>query len=154
MITIYTDKVNEAKNNLEIAETRLELAEKQAKEKQGIKGIEKWLDYEFESSSSLTPEFAQFRRDIKSYIKKSLSKGLTLIMSFGTLHFAFSGFIKNEATEKFIYFSSSDVRGGYNGWYNNLLIRTADNAKDYSGGSNQSCKITELVEKTKQLTEK
>lgn len=149
---IYTKKVNEARNNLKVAEMEFELAERQAKEKQSVKGIEKWVDYAFESGTRLTPEFAQFRREIKSYIKKSLTDELELIMPFGTLHFAFSGFIKNKKTGKFVYFSSSDVRYWKNEWYNNLLIRIAENEKDFTGGSNGRCKITELVEKAKKLT--
>ena len=64
-MSIYTDKVSEAQDNLEVAKIELELAERQAKEKQGVKGIEKWVGYDFESSCSLTPEFAQFRKEIK-----------------------------------------------------------------------------------------
>ena len=149
---IYTDKVNEARSNLKVAEIELELAERQAKEKKGVKGIERWVGYEFESSSSLTPEFAQFRREIKSYIKKSLPVNLELIMPFSSLHFAFSGFIKNKETEKFVYFSSSDVRHFKDSWFDNLLIRTAENEKDYTGGNNDNCKITQLAEKALSLT--
>ena len=149
---IYAKKLEEARDNFKVAEIGLELAERQAKEKQGTKGIEKWVDYDFESSTRLTPEFAQFRREIRNYIKKSLSDEFELIMPFGTLHFAFSGFVKNKTTKKFVYFSSDDVRGRNNGWYDNLLIRTAENAKDYTGGRNCFCKITELAGKAKEMT--
>lgn len=95
MEKIWQDKINDATINLKIAEKELKLINLQANEKKDIKGIEKWLNYTFESSSALTPEFAQFRREIKTYIKKQLDANLELIMPFGTLHFAFSGFIKN-----------------------------------------------------------
>ena len=152
MDKIWQDKINEATLNLELAEKELKLINLQANKKKDIKGIEKWLNYKFESSSSLTPEFAQFRKEIKSYIKKQLDKDLELIMPFGTLHFAFSGFIKNKLTGKFVYFSCDDVRYSKNAWHNNLLIRTALNEKDYTGGSNGWCKLPNLSEKTLLLT--
>jgi len=152
MRKIWENKLEEAKNEFKLAELNLELANREAKEKRNIKGIERWLDYEFESSTTLTPEFAEFRREIKSYIKKVLPKELELIMPFGTLHFEFSGFIKNKKTGKFVYFSCSDVRSWKNAWYENLLIRTAENEKDFTGGSNDCCKLPEIGEKAKKLT--
>lgn len=150
---IWVNKLEEAKNNFKLAELELELAKRELKEKKDIKGIENWLGYSFESSSGLTPEFAEFRREVKRYIKKILPEELELIMPFGSLHFEFSGFIKNKKTGKFVYFSCSDVRFFKDSWYDDLLIRTAENEKDYTGGSNNSCKITEVSEKAKQLTE-
>lgn len=152
MEKIWQDKINDATINLEIAEKELKLINLQANEKKDIKGIEKWLNYTFESSSALTPEFAQFRREIKTYIKKQLDANLELIMPFGTLHFSFSGFIKNKLTGKLVYFSCDDVRGNNDAWYNNLLIRTALNEKDFTGGSNNWCELPNLSQKALLLT--
>jgi len=152
MNKIWECKLKKAENNFKLASLELELAKKELVESKERKGIENWLGYVFESSCSLTPEFAQFRRDIKKYIKNNLSSELELIMPFGSLHFEFSGFIKNKRTGKFVYFSCPDVRSWPDQWYNNLLIRTAENEKDFTGGSNNYCKITELSEKALNLT--
>ena len=149
---IYADKVAEAKAGLAQHRRMLAEAEKQQAEKANINGIEKWIGYEFESSCSLTPEFAAFRKDIKSYIKKALDQNLELIMPFSSLHFAFSWFIKNKLTGKYVYFSSDDVRGGRDGWYNNLLIRTAKDEKDYSGGSNCFTKLPDISARALMMT--
>jgi len=117
------------------------------------KGIEKWLDYTFESSAGLTPEFAQFNKEIKDLIKKSLPDCLELV-SWNKGHFEFSGFLRNKNTGKFVYFSCSDVRYFKNAWYEDLLVRTAENEKDFTGGSNNFCKLSELAEKSIMLTSK
>jgi hypothetical protein len=144
---IWENKLEEAKASLELAKIKLELAEKELEESKEKTGIKTWLDYDFESSSGLTPKFSQFRKEIKKYIKNILDENLELIMPFGSLHFAFSGFIKNKLTGKYVYFSSSDVRFWKNAWYDNLLIRTAKDEKDFTGGRNDWCKLPDISKK-------
>ena len=115
---------------------RLDLQEKQAVSQ---KGIEKWLGNEFESSSGLTPEFASFAREYKNELRKRLKDEFEIV-SFNRGHFYFSGFVKNIATGKLAYFSTSDVRYFPESWYKNILVRTAQHDKDYTGGSN--CRAT------------
>jgi len=96
----------------------------------------------FESSSGLTPEFAQFFRTFKSEFTKELRTiGATQIV-FNRGHFYVSGFftVDNQAW----YFSLSDVRGMDYGLKNHpescmnkLLYRTAKHYKDYTGGHNR-----------------
>lgn len=148
---LYADKVAEAEAGLSYYKRKLAEAKEQQKQKENVQGIEKWNGYQFESSCSLTPEFDEFRHDIKKHLKKMLDKNLELIMPFGTLHFAFSGFIKNKLTGKFVYFSCDDVRGG-NGWHDNLLIRTAKHDKDYTGGSNDWTTLENLPAKALMMT--
>lgn len=88
----------------------------------------------FESSSTLTPEFAQFYRTFKSEFTKELkSIGATDIV-FSRGHFYISGFFTVDGQAW--YFSISDVRGSE---YRmpQLMYRTAKHYKDYTGGSNQ-----------------
>jgi len=88
----------------------------------------------FESSSGLTPEFAQFFRTFKSEFTKELkSLGATEII-FSRGHFYLSGFFTID--KQAFYFSLSDVRGNSRIGYK-LLYRTAQHYKDYSGGMNQ-----------------
>ncbi len=114
------------------------------------KGIEGWLDYNFQSSCSLTEEYASFSSQIKKELKKMM-KGFEMV-SFNRGHFYFSVFFKNIETGKYVYISSDDVRGGRNGWYNSLLVRTAKNDKDYTGGSNDFSNWNSLLVKAVYLT--
>ena len=89
----------------------------------------------FESSSGKTPEFANFTKIFKTELKKELQAiGATLeVFSIG--HFYVSGFFK--LGEKLFYFSLSDVRGSEFSNQVNLLFRTAEHLKDWTGGHNQ-----------------
>jgi hypothetical protein len=97
----------------------------------------------FESSSTLTPEFAQFFKTFKSEFKKELvSQGATNIV-FYRGHFYISGFctINNQVW----YFSLPDVRG-INHCLNEtcmgkLMYRTANDYEDYRGGTNRYATI-------------
>jgi len=101
----------------------------------------------FESSSTLTPEFAQFYRTFKSEFTKELkSIGATMI-EFSRGHFYVSGFFTTPDGQAW-YFSLSDVRGMEYGLkmnpdscMNKLLYRTAKHYKDYTGGHNRYAKI-------------
>lgn len=110
-----------------------------------MRDIKSYLGYQFESSSTLTPEFAEFARLVKHTIKKSLPDSLELV-SFNRGHFYFSGFIKNKITGKYAYFNANDVRGGNDDWYNRLLIRTAENDRDYTGGVNGFYPLTRIAD--------
>lgn len=96
-------------------------------------GIEQWVDYRFESSCSTTEEFKAFARDFKKAIKGNLPVGCVLA-DWNRGHFEVFGFISKNG--KYVYFSISDVRYWQNKWYENILIRTAKDIKDYTGGSN------------------
>jgi len=99
----------------------------------------------FESSSGLTPEFAEFFKTFKSEFTKELkSQGATDIV-FSRGHFYVSGFctINGQAW----YFSLSDVRGMEyclnQSCMGKLLYRTAQHYKDYTGGQNRYGTIRE-----------
>ena len=115
---------------------------------QNSKDISKWLGYNFQSSSGLTEEFSLFSKHIKAELKKI--SGYELI-SYSRGHFYFSAFLKNKNNDKLVYLSSDDVRGS-DGWYNNLLIRTAQHDKDYTGGSNDWTTFQNIKQKADYLT--
>jgi hypothetical protein len=101
------------------------------------------LQQGFESSSGLTPEFAQFFRTFKSEFTKELkSQGATDIV-FSRGHFYVSGFCTING--QVWYFSLSDVRGmNYclnQSCMGKLLYRTAKHYKDYTGGQNRYAEI-------------
>jgi hypothetical protein len=94
----------------------------------------------FESSSSLTPEFAQFYRTFKSEFTKELKNAGAENIVFSRMHFCLSGFCT--VNGQVWYFSLSDVRGmEYNHDNIQLMYRTANHYKDYKGGMNQWVKI-------------
>lgn len=148
---ILAENIDKAKYNLAVAEKRLVEAEAEAEQKKDVKGIDNWVGFTFESSSGLTNEWASFNSYIHNYVKKQLSDELELV-NWSRGHFEFSGFIKNNKTGKFVYFSCSDVRFFKDSWYNNLLIRTAENENDYTGGSNCVCKMTDLSKMASKLS--
>lgn len=94
----------------------------------------------FESSSGLTPEFAQFYRTFKSEFTKELkSQGATDIV-FSRGHFYVSGFCTING--QVWYFSLSDVRGA-EFRMPQLMYRTAKHYKDFTGGQNRWADIKE-----------
>jgi len=85
----------------------------------------------FESSCSKTPQWKGAYRKSINYLKKVLNPYIK-DQAFNNGHFYFSGFIKTIHDQVF-YISISDVRYFKEG---NILIRTAKDFKDYTGGSN------------------
>lgn len=108
---------------------------------QGVDTVERWVGYEFESSSGTTEEFLAFVKDFKKYIKANLPTNAELI-NFSKGHFEAYGFIKRN--KNFVYFSISDVRHFRDSWYNNILIRTAKGEKDFTGGSNSQTSLKDF----------
>lgn len=152
MENLYDKKINNISST--IARLEVERDELKAK-KEAIKGnsnITKWIDYPFASSSSTTSEFREFEKDFIEGVKKQVGNEFKLY-GFGGSHFYVSGFLKNKKTGKIVYISVSDVRFFPNGWYEDVLIRTAKDEKDYTGGRNNSCNFYEIYEKAKELTE-
>ena len=94
----------------------------------------------FESSSGKTPEFKQFVSSFKKSFKKILSKLDAKDIKFSVGHFTITGFFT--VNEQAYYFSLSDVRNVYGG-KPQLLVRTATDYKDYSGGSNMYVSLDE-----------
>jgi len=131
-------------------------ADKELLKKQNIKankrqGIKQWIGYTFESSTGPTEEFLQFTRDFKEALNKQIKDKFELV-SFDRGHFYISGFLQNKITNKMVYFSSGDVRFFKDNWYVNLLIRTAKDNKDYTGGSNNETTFENIGQKAEQLT--
>ena len=81
----------------------------------------------------------------KSTVKKALKTAGFENIKISNGHYYFSGFATKN--EKVIYFSISDVR---HGWDERVLIRTAKDYRDFTGGGNNfaECEndtITELA---------
>ena len=140
------DRIDYFKSVISSSQNELVSLEKEAKEKENITGIEKWLGYDFESSSGLTEEYSLFAKELKKYIIEKTKNDFDLI-GWNRGHFEVSGFLKNKKNSQFVYFSCSDIRYFRNAWYDNLLVRTAENEKDYTGGSNDYIDLPRLNER-------
>ena len=64
-INFIDEKIQD--NQAQIATLQNEVIELEKQKANQKNGIESWLGFQFESSSSLTEEFAQFYKDIKKY---------------------------------------------------------------------------------------
>ena len=95
-----------------------------------------------------TPQFKAFARDFRSFIKHNLPENSRLV-SFNIYHFFVSGYI--ERNKKYVYFGLSDVRFSPKSWHNDILIRTAEHDKDFSGGRNQTTSLSLFKEDVGEL---
>lgn len=117
-----------------------------------FKRLEDWRGNSFESSSGKTPEFMAFARAFRTYINHKAKLNQLQLVNVSTGHFYISGFFLNPRSGKYAYFSINDVRGGSDAWWNNVLIRTAQHDKDWTGGSNQYTALVGIGEMALRLT--
>ena len=94
------------------------------------------IKQEFESSSMKTPQYLAFHRTFKREFTKLLqSLGAENVEVKKANHFDVFGFFT--IANQIWYFSIGDLR-----WdKNTMLIRTAKNYVDYTGGSNQTVSL-------------
>ena len=97
--------------------------------------LETFKNWEFSSGTTTGEDFKIFAKVFKKYIKNNLPNNATLA-DFSIGHYFISGFVQKNS--KYAYFSISDVRHFPNKWFEDILIRTAKDAKDYTGGSNEN----------------
>lgn len=117
-----------------------------------LKEMKSYLHKEIEDYGGVTsPDYKTFETKYKNYIKKVAKEVNGELVKFNPNHYEFSCFVKRN--DKYVYISICDVRYFKNQWYNNILIRTAQNEKDYSGGRNNYCSLDELGEMIEDLTE-
>ena len=97
----------------------------------------------FESSSQTTNEFKGFVRTFRSEVTKGLKTLGATDIKITSGHFYVSGFFK--VGEQWYYLSLSDVRGSEfliaQGRSVQMLYRTAEHNKDFTGGGNRYVNI-------------
>jgi hypothetical protein len=84
----------------------------------------------------LSPDFKKFFQKEKKWITNTLKQKECTNIQMGYGFYYFSGFFTSPSGQAY-YFSCADVRH-FN--YDKLLIRTARDYKDFTGGPNQYCK--------------
>lgn len=115
-----------------------------------MKRLEDWKGNVFESSSARTEEFTAFARQYRArLVKDAKAHGLALV-SWSNGHFYCSGMFK-AANGQHVYFSCSDVRFFVDGWFYDILIRTAAHPKDWTGGRNQSVNLLDFGARAAQI---
>ena len=89
------------------------------------------VGFDFESSSTRTPQYLEFHRVFKREFTQLLHPYISAIEISKPNHFGVSGFFELP-DKRIFYFSIGDLR-----WCkNSMLIRTATSFKDYTGGRN------------------
>jgi len=117
-----------------------------AMKKEIFKSQNNWfemLKLNFESSSQHTPEYLKFHRIFKRQFSKTLKEiGADIVKIEKPNHFDVSGFFQMLDGQIF-WFRLEDLR-----WSKDfLLVRTAKNFNDYTGGENQYCNMKEDYER-------
>lgn len=101
------------------------------------KAVKKWFGHAFDPEECHTgKDFAAFSRNLKTELYAQIKDSGCVITTYIRGYFYVSGFIHNEATGKYLYFSTEDVRYSPN-WHKDILIREARNNHDYKGGYNR-----------------
>ena len=112
--------------------------------------VDKWQGTEFQSSTGLTEEFAAFARDFKKALGHELQDDFEV--TFHRRHFEVGGFLRNRATQRLVYWHVSDVRFFFEEWIDHVLIRTATDERDFSGGPNHYTTLVGLRSAALRLT--
>lgn len=98
------------------------------------KTMREWLGFQFRASSGLTPEFAAFFSQYRATIARLLGPDYDLNLRRG--HQDVHGFARHRGSGRYVHLSCSQVCYFQDGWYQHILIRTAENERDYTGGQN------------------
>lgn len=107
-----------------------------------------YKNMDFISTCGRSSQYVEFGRDVKKLFTKLFGDNYTIETNIG--HFEVSGFISKN--DRYCYFSIGDIR--YNdSWYDDILYRTAENNKDFRGGSNRFCSFDTIVDNIKKLLE-
>jgi len=108
-----------------------------------------FLGHTFFYGESEPDDWKSFQRKYKNAIKKMLPDGWEIV-SWNGKWFTMSGMIKT-ADDRYVYMSVSDVRYEPHGWIGDILIRTAKNDHDWTGGSNHFTSLFEFSEDVQKL---
>ena len=98
--------------------------------------------HEFSSGSTAGKDYRSFQTKYKNMLKEIIGQIGGELIKFNKNHYCFSAFVKRGS--RYAYLSVSDVRFFPNAWKRNILVRTAKNEKDFSGGSNNYTSLEQL----------
>lgn len=107
----------------------------------------KWLNHTFSSSTVSEPDYIEFQKEMRTDLKRIAQENDLTLHTFNKNHYCFSAVLKDNTFDNYIYISISDVRYFKNSWYDNVLIRTMQHDKDWTGGHNNYCKWDDIGRK-------
>ena len=118
--------------------------------------VKKYKNVLFESSAFETSEFKKFASSFCRALRKDVKEGDFEIVNISKGHFELSAFLKHKESGKFIYFAIPDVRWSTLGtsWYDHVLYRTAKDDRDFTGGHNNFCPLSKLLDSTEALVQR
>jgi hypothetical protein len=90
--------------------------------------------------SKIAPDFNSYANNLKTKIKEHIKNTGIELVSFEKNYYYVSGFLKKN--NEFVYFSTSDYRNIFEN--DKILIRTAKNEKDFTGGRNNFTSINDF----------
>ena len=136
----------------EVGESSFEIEWIGKKPKLSMKNLyNMYKNMEFISTSGKSKQCSQFGNDLKKALKNDLGADYNVEINIG--HFYISGFVNKIGTDKYVYFRVEDLRDSDNG-FDDVLYRSAENNKDYRGGTNKFCNLFELDKKIVELIER
>ena len=112
------------------------------------KPLQPFVSHLFSSGIDIGDDFKSFNTKYRNAIKKLLPNGYE-IYEWHRGHYYCSAIISTPR-KNFIYISISDVRHFPNEWFTDILYRTMEHDKDWSGGPNH---YTTLFAFTKDIQE-
>lgn len=114
-----------------------------------LNDLQKYLNYEFSTGSYTGKDYKTFQTKYINYLKSICNDNNWQITNVHKNHYTFSLFIKSK--NKYIYFSICDVRYNQNQWWYHVLLRTAQNDSDFTGGQNNFSNLPNITNKIKYL---
>lgn len=108
--------------------------------------ILKVLSRDYDHEVPDIPKSKEFSKEVKKYINKNLKPYGMKISKMSEGYCEASGFITDG--KEYLYFNTGDYRWPILGkeWFNDILIRRAENEDDYIGGTNCTCKLCDIGE--------
>lgn len=107
-----------------------------------LDGIYKVLRADYDHEIPYVPMSKAFDREVRKFITRQIKPyGYGLVKKKGSPYCESSGFA-TDGQGHYVYYNVPDFR--YWDWENNVLIRTAENEKDYRGGVNHNTSLKDI----------
>lgn len=114
--------------------------------------LDKWRNREIQDDGGTTSDdFRKFATDFREDLRFQLAPKEIDIVGYNKGHYYVSGFMRNRKTDKFGYFSISDVRY-FNDWQTNILVRSARDMEDFTGGPNNTATVESFADVAERVT--
>lgn len=107
--------------------------------------IKNYSNLTFSSGSETGADYKTFEKKYKSILKDIADNIGASLIRFSKNHYTFSAFMERDG--RLAYISISDVRYFNNEWKDNILVRSAENERDFSGGINGYTTLEKLEDR-------